>query len=174
MHCILCHILVEKKIHQKHKTPSCPHFVYSALVVTATGNKWPKELVFDRWTEAKSIFFWLPCHTNATQEWLRYSCTVPPRFLSHQPSSNLFYGSLLSFFDIVYLALRSQSPCAQSRLAWCSWCRSQRCPLSSSAACPGGMSHRRSCLCTMQLRWETNNNKKKCYFFFKKKEWSHG
>lgn len=163
---LLCLILV-KIIHHKHKTPSCL-LCGLVLVVTTTKNNRQKTFIFWQVNRSKVIFsFWLPCPTNAPQEWLRDGCSVPPRFPFHQLSAHLLTASLGFFsylFYTMYLALRSRSPCGQSRLAWCSWCRSQHCPLSSSAACPGAMSRRQSCPCTTQLRW--GKKTKNTFFFF--------
>lgn len=158
MFCLLCLTLVKKNPSRKLKVP----------VASASLSVWscwgrchgyreqlPKTFFFFWQVNRSKVNFFFGCHATPTQ----YSSDSDPVARRRQGFSLL--SCLLVCFPVLfvfvlYLARRSRSPCARSRTAWCSWCRSRRCPLSSSAACPVEMSHRRSCPCTTRLRWETN------------------
>lgn len=77
----------------------------------------PKTFFFFFWQVNRSkvdFFFWLPCHTNAIQQWLRSGCTAPPRFLSPQLSAGLFPGSFCFCFvpcSAISISLRPKSDC---------------------------------------------------------------
>lgn len=109
-----------KKSITKTKSPSCLCFAFSVVLLRSL-SRLPgtiaKDFFFFFWQVNRSkvdFFFWLPCHTNAIQQWLRSGCTAPPRFLSPQLSAGLFPGSFCFCFvpcSAISISLRPKSDC---------------------------------------------------------------